>query len=216
MFMVQASLKSQDYKVVEDFELWLGAKYQHKITNKKLIASLEGEGRLRKDASELKSLYLEPAIEYKIANWLDLGLAFRYTKHTTWKGKSEDLYRVHASTNFKYTIERFRVSYRLQYQNSDDDLFRRDTASYANNVVRNRVLLRYKIKKSRFVPYLSGELFTTISNSQLHSYNARITLGTNIKTTKKLNTKVFYRMDRELNSDNAYKIYIVGIRFVIK
>jgi len=204
--------KAQDTKVVEDLQWWGGVSYTGKAFDNKMEIYGESEFRLRKNISELKSVYLEGGTYYKVFKGVKVGGALRYTHHITWGGNIEQLLRYNIDLKIRKKIKRSTLSYRPRYQQTFTDLAVNENDFTKINTLRNRLTYRYNIRKCKFTPFLSGELFTLLNNNEISNYNLRATIGTSYSFSKKARVKIFYRIDNEMNNEHPYTIHVLGTR----
>lgn len=215
-FALCLSSYSQETKVMEDLELWTGAKYINPMLGKKFNISLESEARFKNNMSEFSLLYFEPAIQYKPNMFMEIGAEYRFSHKISRKGKKDNYNRIGAHVVFKQKVKRLSVSYRLKYLGTDDDIPKAELTGNYENAIRNRLQLKYNINNNPLSPFIASELFTALNASSKSNYNLRITLGTDYKLNKANRLKLFYRIDRELNLKHPYTYYIVGTRYIFK
>lgn len=203
----------QETKVMEDLELWTGAKYAKILFDKKIELSLESEVRLNNNMSKYSQFFIEPAINYAPYKFIEAGCHFRLSDKTKRNNEKESQYRYGFNVQFKQKIKRFSASYRIKYTNTDIDLFKSETINQTKNVIRNKLQFKYNIKNNPFTPYASNEIFHQINKENQGIYKLRLTLGTTYAVNKKSKIRLYYRADRELNSIHPYTFYIVGLGY---
>lgn len=195
------------YAQSDDFGIWTSAEVKKKIFPG-FDASVEGEFRTRDGVDNVERWSAGAGVAYRITSFLkaDGGYTFIYSHRPgemTKKGNYVSDYwsprhRMYLSLTGKLNWQRFEFSLRERYQytyrtsqfvskyDGDDGSQKADEeiTGKGKNVLRSRLQAEWNIKKSRFAPYASCELYHSMSDSWALD-KTRWTLGTGYKINKK-------------------------------
>ena len=224
------------YAQSDDFGIWTSAEVKKKLTTK-LDASVEGEFRTRDGLSEVERWAASVGVAYKFNSYLkaDVGYTYIYAhreSETTKKGNIISDYwsprhRLSVSLTGSYKWNRLEFSLRERYQmtkrtaqtvskydgedgsQKDDE----EIPAKTKSVLRSRLQVEWDIKKSRFTPYISAELYNSLDDG-FSLDKTRYTIGTAYKFNKHHSLDVFYRYQNKSDDDESNGHVIgVGYRF---
>ncbi|MGL4631223.1 MAG: DUF2490 domain-containing protein [Leadbetterella sp.] len=173
-------------------ELWSSVGVSKGI-GKKFDAGVQFQTRFVEDISYLRTYFLDATVNYEIIKNLDFTVGYRYfnrRKNIDKDFKNRQRYYADLSHGFKF--EKFKISNRIRYQHQfvDD----------AEELVFDASYLRYKLQaayntKSRFTPYVSGDLFYNLKEG---FDQIRPKAGVDIKVTK------IHRIDIGFQTDISF------------
>lgn len=202
------------FYTVRDFETWssLGLNYKH---NKKLRFGLEQQLRLNNNSSQWSDNFTELTARLKTSKSFRLGFDYRYLRRNDTEGniqgtKTYHRYAFHGL--FKKDIKRTEVNARLQYQYRNQ--FGENMSINTEPVQKLRVRIggAYNIKKWKYDPQVSFELFQPLfSESPLEKW--RFTIETERDFKKFGALSIFYRIEKELNVTLPLTSHIAGINY---
>ena len=206
--------------VVNDFETWTKAGLKLKL-DKKWSFGLEQQLRLDSNSIEVEAYFTEFNAQYKTEMGLVFGGGFRFIRENDNEGKIQG-YENHIRFNFdlgyKHFIKRLKLRYRVRFQTKNELGKSKDEGDYANNHLRLKLGGEYNIKKWKFDPKISIELFHHMEEGEENGLDKfRATIGTSYDLKKYGDLGLFYRLERELNPTyiNYPKIsYIVGLSYI--
>jgi hypothetical protein len=204
-------LSAQDgtYYTVSDLEVWSGATLKYKF-NSDWSASFENEFRLKSDASVMDQNFTQLSVKRKIGDSFSAGIAYRYILNNDNKGDVQGIehyYRWNADLGYKLDVNRFTFSSRLRYQSKKE--FGVDGR---DNTFRFKIGSEYNIKKWKFDPVFSAEVFNGLSDSEgFNKY--RFTIGTEYKFKNAGKISGFYRIEQGLIGLYPATNYIIGLRY---
>ncbi len=199
-------------------------------------ASMEYRTRGKFAGNELFSGTL--GVDYKILPWLKAAAGYTYITARTeteitnkntilppyWKHKHKGF----VSLTGSYEVARFTFSLRERYQYThtsdqyvpkfDSDGVTQKEDEYVeakhSNILRSRIQVKYDIRKCKFSPYLSGELYNSLSDG-FSVDQTRWTVGVTYKPSKKHELDFYYRyVDKEGNGTEGGNI--IGIKYYFK
>jgi hypothetical protein len=198
------------YYTIQDFETWTSIDLRYKPT-KKLRLSLSQQLRLKDNTSTLDVNFTQLGLKYKLADFLSIGFASRLITENDNEGKiqgNEKHLRWHGDIEFRHSIDRFAMKYRIRYQNKDE---LEETSDEIIKTVRFKVASTYNIRDWKIDPTFSAELFNGITVNE-GIFKIRYTLGSNYKL-KKGSIGAFVRTENELFGDYPKRTNIMGIKY---
>lgn len=221
----------------DDFGVWTSAEVKKKITNR-LDGTVEGELRTQDGLRTIERWTVSPTLSYRLLPYLKADIGYSYIHkqveaRTTKKGNYIPAYwsprhRFTASLIGSYTWNRLEFSLRERYQytyreslsvakyDGDDGSQKanEEIEATAKNVLRSRLQVAWKIRKSPLTPYASYELYNNITEGWTAEKN-RWTIGTEWKINKAHLLDVFYRYQAKADDDEANG-HIIGVGYKFK
>jgi len=195
-------------KVVRDLEAWTGARIKKDIGNRWEL-SLEEEFRLEHNMSQLYEFLTEAGVSYSFNKQWRLRVNYRFIRNRTNSGDFETRYRLNADLSFRKDVNRLRISWRGRIQSRTEQ-----NETYSTNNFRNRIAMKYNIRKSKFSPYFSAELYYGYSMIQDPRFNKmRFTFGSDYSLSGKSDINIFYRLEGELLEEYPKTTNIIGIKY---
>ena len=209
---ITSKTEAQETKVTRDLEQWTSIGVSKKI-NKHWKISFDQELRFSKDVSQFDIYLADLGVDYKINKHFTVGANYRFYQNKNNSDNFQTQHRWNTDFQYKQKINRFSLSYRLRFQNKDEDFF---TSNSENNLynLRNRLSIDYNIKNFKLDPYFQAELYReieNINNSELSKI--RWTLGLEYPLKKFGDIQLFYRIDNELNASYPKDTYIFGLGY---
>lgn len=209
-----------EYIEVQDFESW-GKVGINVDLNKKWSFGLEEQLRLKSNSSLVDAYFTELNAKYKFETGLSFGGGLRFIRNNDTEGKIQG-YENHLRYNFdlgyKHSVDRLKLAYRIRFQSKNELGVSKDEGDYANNHFRFKVGAEYNIKKWKFDPKLSFELFHHMEEGEENGLDKlRATIGTSYDLKKYGDIGMFYRIERELNPtivEYPKTTFIVGLSYV--
>ena len=205
---------------VRDFETWSSVSATMKL-NKDWKFSLSEQLRLKNNSKEVDVYFTQLEAEYSGFNGFRLGAGLRYIKDNDNQGKIqgyETHFRYQFDLGYKHKVDRFKLGYRLRYQNKSELGLDELAESYAINKLRLKIGAEYNIKGWKLDPKFSSELFyRTQETTESNFEKIRFTLGTSYDLKKFGKINGFYRIERELNPtyvNYPKTTHIVGLSYV--
>jgi len=207
LFLFFLSGNSQN-KVVRDIEAWTGASFQKQLGNKVELA-LEQEFRIEHNISQLYEVFSGIEGKYALNDQWRFSLGYRFIRNKTNSGDYESRYRINTDLAYRKQLNRLRISWRVRWQSRHD----KDETLNTNNI-RNRIALKYNIRRFKYTPYFSGEIFYGYKKNSGSDFNKfRLTFGTERNLSNKSEIRGFYRIEKELNEIYPKTTYIIGLRY---
>lgn len=208
-------LPAQNVKVVNDLRSRTTVGIEKELFDKMNFYT-EFELGYEKNMSILGKYHIESQLEYELLKMLDVSIKYRFTKNR--KNYSEEFKFTHsfaAAAQVSQKLDRFKLYYRLQYQNVDDEMnwLGGDEAS---NIFRNRIKVKYNIKGIKVDPWFSTELYLPVDELGLYASKVKTIIGADIGLDKWGELKPYYRIDKEITKVEPYLYYTLGCTYVFK
>lgn len=216
--------------------LWTSAEAKMKIA-KGLNAFAEGEFRTHDGMSSTERWAGTIGLDYKLYPFLKLTGGYTYIhQHTeteiTKKGNIippywQPKHRAFLSVTGSYKWKRFTFSLRERYQYTyrteqsvpkfdEDGVTPKDDEwieGKSKHVLRSRLEVEYNIKKSKFTPFASFELYNSLSDA-FEVDKSRYTIGTDYKISNKHAVSLFYRyIDKSDSDEDSGHVLGIGYKF---
>jgi len=210
-FMSCLSISAQD-----DFGSILSADVTKKIA-KRLNINFEEEFRTRATFSELERFSHTLEVNYKPLKFLKTGGAYNLMNYNHDKRGWEIRHRYYFYATGSLEAGRFSISLRERFQSTKRQGVEQ-TAKRANPklYLRSRLKVDYNIRKSKFGPYASWELFNTLNDPQKNGVNQwRGVAGVAYKYNKKNEWALYYRYTNYIDEEEIDK-HLFGIGYSFK
>jgi len=182
-----------------------------------LNISLEEDFRLRDNLQTVDRFSTTVELSYRFNPFIKVGGAYNLINYNHPKKDWEVRHRYYFYATGTYRIDRFTLSLRERFQ-STYRVGVSETATRANPklYLRSRLQVEYDIRKCKFEPFASIELYNTLNDPQKNELDRlRYTVGSKYKLTKKSEFNLFYRYisftDEEENSS-----HMIGLGYSYK
>ncbi len=183
-----------------DFQSWSSVRLSKKIYKRTSVYVKEGI-RFRENSSIISKLYTDIKVSHRIKK-TDLKFSMGYRISNT--------YKVDLTNEF---INRFYVDYSSEYNYNRFIFISRERIQIQGNkesyspLFRHKLEVSYDVRKTPFEPYFQFEYFLNFSEE---FEKLRYTLGFSYPIHKKVNTNLYYRIQKELNKSKPEQIFILG------
>ncbi|MFT7614880.1 MAG: hypothetical protein ACI9J3_003867 [Parvicellaceae bacterium] len=182
-----------------DFQIWAGVNFSHKFS-KKLSASVGQDVRTGYNSQLIKKVFTQASVTYKVIKPMKITLGYRHNFLFNEK-TSAPVKRLFADFVYSKKIKKFKPSVRLRYQRQwDYESF--------SNTFRVKLKTAINLPKTKVNAFVSGELFKTVFRPM---DKFRYTFGIDRSLNKKIEAKLYYRFQKEINQTNVEKVNIVGL-----
>ncbi len=207
---------AQPVKVINDFRFRTFIEAGKDI-NKKFSVFAETELALEQNITRMGRTYIGAGVIYAPVKFLEFETKYRYTKNRkNYSENYKNTHRIAVSGVAKHRVDRFRLSYRLQYQNIDDDASWSGVYETNRNVLKNRLRVKYNVRKSPWAPYASTELYL-LNTNKIHGFNPsklKSIAGIEYVIKGHGKAKFYYRNDKELVNYMPYTYHTFGLGYV--
>lgn len=192
---------------VNDAGLWTNITIEKEIT-KDLDIILTEEVRFNENITEAGSFFTDIGAEYKILKGFKAGVFYRHIN----KRRLDDSYnrnnRFYADVSYRHKFKRFEAGYRIRFQVQYNGYNTSETGHIPEWYFRQKIHFGYNTK-SRFDPYLDGEIWYQINPEWSRFDNLRISAGVVTRITKKHSIDLGYLINKEFNVVNPYTYFVV-------
>lgn len=191
------------------------------IATKKLSFSVSEHLRSRNDISTVKNYFTQIKANYEVLKNFELGGGIRYITRNDDVGNKQGLesfFRYQFDASYAQKINKIGVLLRLRYQNKNQLGMSEEEGDIAQEFIRTRIGLGYKIKAVKLNVRLFAEHFNQPNNSKLEhtETRTRYTLKLSRKFKKIGDFTVFYGIqENNLNQEKTNKSFI-GFKYAYK
>jgi len=211
----------------QDLGGWYSASASFNL-NKKWGFELKEELRFNSNSLKLNKHLTDLQVNFKHTKWLKYGLGTRYYFDKTKDGFWENALRLNFDLMLKFKYEKFSILSRTRLQSS---LNPKNTIGRMHSdeaLIREKITIRYNLKKYNIKPFISGELFVEdyfvfgdITGNQkpkikFESNNFRLKLGVDYKVNKRNYIKFSYGYQQELNQIFNQRDFLISIKYTYK
>lgn len=192
-----------------DAGLWINATVEKKIV-KGLDLVLTEELRLNENITEAGAIFTEVGLDYRLYKRIRAGIYYRFINRRNVNDTYRQSHRFFLELSYKPRIERFEIGYRIRFQAQFTDINKRQEGTIPEWYMRHKLQLAYNTK-SRFDPYISGELWFNLDPLQAEIENLRLTLGIETRITKAHSIDcgyIFQRQYLEMPDEEDYILFI--------
>lgn len=200
-----------------DLEGWSSVGLNLKAT-KKLSFSVSEHLRSRNDISTVKNYFTQIKANYEVLKNFELGGGIRYITRNDDVGNKQGLesfFRYQFDASYTQKINKIGVLLRLRYQNKNQLGMSEEEGDIAQEFIRTRIGLGYKIKAVKLNVRLFAEHFNQPNNSKLEQTETRMryTLKLSRKFKKIGAFTVFYGIqENNLNQEKTNKSFL-GLKY---
>jgi len=195
----------------EDLQLWANFGLSKEI--KDFEFTYEQELRLFQNISEVEMYFSDFGISYSLNKHVDFKTNYRIKKSHT----DIDLYEY--SHRFNYDIKlsekkkRFKFSYKIRFQTQIDNFLYINKTDFFESKLRNKFKCSYNLRHTKIEPFGSMEFFNDANTYRLEFSKIRLTAGVSYSKKKIGKISVFYRIEKQLQTDIPKNDYIIGTSY---
>lgn len=180
---------------------WVSVGISFEIIND-LTCDIGEEMRYNFSVGDLYQLNTNIGLDYKFSKRFKAGVEYRYSVREV-----QNISRVAASFGYKEELQDLTLSLRSKLQYS----FIPDASE--GTAFRNKIGAKYKINKD-FSPYISAELFYSLSNEINQFDNFRSEAGISYGPNKHNEFNLSYLFDKEFNVNKPETMHIGSLGYV--
>ena len=184
----------------QDFQQWskIGISYDF---NKDLSVSLDQALRFRENASLADVTFSNLFLKYDLIKKWSVAIGYRYITDFDLSQNTSISHRIYTDINYSKKHKRWRIKNRFRYQYQEE-----------NFTLRDKIFLKYNIRKTPLEPFTNFELF--FKDSEFNKW--RYTLGVSYPFLKELEIDAFYRLQKSFNTNNSKQLHILGLTMEYK
>lgn len=208
---------AQDSTLVRDLETWSSFTLSKKAFDKKVEFSISPQVRLEDNSSKVSQFFIDFGADAKVFKNFSVGANFRYIKSDSRQDiigntldELEPEKRFSFDVKYKHKLDRFKLSYRLRYQNRNFIGYTSDDGDVSVIKYRLKAKVDYNIRDWKLDPYFASEIFYTKDQYTMNYIpeitettdisawqKLRFTLGTSYKFNKHFKVSGYYRLERQ-------------------
>lgn len=212
LLSIVSQLNAQAVKVVRDFRLRASLEAKKEFCAKFTLRTEIGS-EFEKDISRLGKYYFEGNFEYSPWPFLDAGIEYRLTSNRKkFKNEYDIVNRYAIYLGARKKIDRLNLSYQVKYQTIDDDFYFLEDPNLGNDVLKNRLKIKYNLPKTKLSPYVSTEICLQIEN-KFQPTVLKTIIGCDYKIKEIGVLSGYYKIERELGSSVPYIFGTLGFNF---
>jgi hypothetical protein len=166
-----------------------------------------------KNISQFGEIDLDVGIGYKPFKFLSLDVGYRWSKNRNKYDQFTERHRINGDINFIVKYKRFKIDYRVCYQNIDDNLFQNEMENPSQHIIRNRMQIKYNIRNSKLTPYISIEHYGQLGE-KVYGLKIKPEIGISYPFGKNHELKAYYRIDRELHNELPSTFFSLGLGYL--
>ena len=164
--------------------------------NKDLSVSLDQAFRFRENASLADVSFSNLSLKYDLIKKWSVAIGYRYITDFDLSQNTSISHRIYTDINYSKKKKRWRIKNRFRYQYQEE-----------NFTLRDKIFLRYNIRKTPLEPFTTFELF--LKDSEFKKW--RYTLGVSHPFLKEFDIDAFYRLQQSFNTNNPKQLHILGL-----
>ncbi len=209
LFLLSANIYSQ---AIDDFGTWWGIEVRKTFLTD-FRASFAFETRLNQNSSNVKNVFINPALRYAPLKWLYVGTGYRFDN----RYQQADRYftqrhRVNLDLGFVYEIKRFEFEYRNRFQLQWEDYYS-NKVEYPLMFSRHQLAASFKWPQLPFTSSVSGELWLpVIQNTELSKF--RFILCQEYRLQKLHRFQLRFVFQTDLSTPEPIRDYIISTRYI--
>ena len=179
----------------QDFQQWskIGVSYD---LNKDLSVSLDQGFRFRENASLPDVTFSNLSLKYDLIKKWSVAIGYRYITDFDLSQNTSTSHRIYTDINYRKKKKRWLMKNRLRYQYQEE-----------NFTLRDKIFLKYNIRKTPLEPFTTFELF--FKDSEFKKW--RYTLGASYPFLKEFDIDAYYRIQQSFNTNNPKQLHILGL-----
>ena len=179
----------------QDFQQWskIGVSYDF---NNDVSFSFDQAFRFRENASLADVTFSNLSLKYDLVKKWSLAIGYRYITDFDLSQNTSTSYRIYTDINYSKKYKRWRIKNRFRYQYQEE-----------NFTLRDKIFLKYNIRRTPLEPFTAFELF--FKDSEFKKW--RYTLGVSHPFLKEFDIDVFYRLQKSFNINNPKQLHILGL-----
>ena len=184
----------------QDFQQWskIGVSYDF---NKDISVSFDQALRFRENASLADVTFSNLSLKYDLIKKWSVAIGYRYITDFDLSQNTSTSHRIYADINYSKKHKRWQIKNRFRYQYQEE-----------NFTLRDKIFLKYNIRRTPLEPFTTFELF--FKDSEFKKW--RYTLGVSHPFLKEFDIDVFYRLQKSFNINNPKQLHILGLAIEYK
>ncbi len=199
---------------VNDAGLWLNVTVKKKIT-KRLDALLTEELRFNENMCELGIFYTDVGAEFEFLKGFKAGAFYRFICKRRLDDSYSKIHRYYFDLSYGFNIRRVELGYRIRYQQLYKDYNTSPEGHVPLRFIRQKIHFGINTK-TRFDPYLDGEVWYFLNDPWSEFDQVRISTGivTRISKHHFIDTGFIYQEEFNVKDPETDYILFLGYKIV--
>lgn len=196
---------------VNDAGLWISLGAKKELT-KKINLSAENEHRFNENITELKTAFVDLSGDYKVNDFLKLGLNYRFGNRMQENNTMQLRQRWAFDLMLKTKVKDLGIEYRSRYQQSIEAISAGEFDIEFNRTFRNKISLEHKVYKKTDADF-STEIFSSKVNGMHLMSDIRLSTGLSYKLKKRKIIKLGYLFQTQLQQANPERDFVIVLGY---
>lgn len=197
------------YSPQNDFQGIIGLNIEKKISRSFSLTLLNQE-IFNQNLSELGTSLLDVGINYRLNRHVAFGMDYRFISHRNLNNSYEKRQLLLADISYSKGFQNFSFSARVRFSNQYYDQLTAENYRPAAAYNRDKLTLRYRISYY-LTPYVSGEIFFPLNNTERNGINRfRGTGGFFYTFNDHLRSEWYYAVSVGFNRKTNNTVYAAG------
>jgi hypothetical protein len=204
LFFLLLSASTVSHAITENFGTWIELEFRKDFLNR-FNFNITPELRM-KEQFQVDEYMVQAQLSYDVFSFLSVAGAYRIGTEIK-KKENVNFNRIAFDLQASQGINRFTTSLRTRYTNTSDS-----GSDEPGSYFRPRIKVDYNIRKRKFTPYASYELFYNLKTDNLHK--SRMDIGFTQRLGKLHRVGVYYRLHDYFTDKES--IHILGLGYRLK
>lgn len=198
----------------KDFQSWYTFEFAYDA-NDKLRLSLEEELRFRENSSFLDRNQLDIGADYQITDAFSGGLFYHMVTDHPEEGTFETFHRFYADGEYEFKPRRFEISARIRLS-TDAEESGELSDIFSEGIHREKVTVRYNIRKTSFTPYVAGEMYFPLRTYEHYLQKYRLFAGFTYRLADAHRIGLSFMRQHRLTSSVPKYDYVLQVNYRFK
>jgi hypothetical protein len=201
-FFLTVHVSSQE----KDAGWWSSVTMEKKISQM-ISASISEEFRFNENVSELGVFFTDAGMSFRLGGVFRISANYRFINKRRMDDSYSKRHRYYLDLSYREKFGKLTPVLRVRFQSQYADVYSSPEGWIPSYYLRPKISFRYN-RKGKWSPYISSELFFSISGKEFD--NVRYTAGMERNINKKISFDIFFIHQREFNVERPVYDYIWG------
>lgn len=191
------SVATAAFSQKNDFGIYYGIGGEVKLV-RKLELDIVANLRTLDNASEIRQIFVEPGLTYKLSKFFSVGAGYRFTSFYEDDESFHPRHRWYSDLKGKLPAGDFEITARIRFQQSFKTYFEDESDKDPYDELRFRLKTLYNIPSFPVNPYIAGEIYMPVSQDYEKTIDTRkFMAGAEYNITKKHSVELEYMYQRD-------------------
>ena len=169
------SISAEFYAQEQDFQTWYIIGVSYNISDK-LKAGLQNESRFRENSSIMDRNQTDLGVDYMVFGNMGIGAYYRFISRDPFNEGFSTQHRFYTEIDYEFKPLRWEIIPRIRIASDAEDT-EGLTDAFQNWIHREKLTVRYNIKKTTFTPYIACEVFFPLQTYEHYLQKYRLFAG---------------------------------------